>query len=267
MIEVGRRKKVRDQGKGLTRYTLVLLPGLDGTGTLFSRLVSEVSPNLDIQIIAYPPRAFLSYAELVARLPEIVPKDRELIIVAESFSTPLAVKFAATHPQMLAGMVLCAGFVTPPVICPRLLRILARPLVFRLSWLGVMMEYFLLGADAPQDIRDAVRQAIRQVDPLVLARRLQAVLGCDARNDLTHVDVPILYMQAEEDHLVPSSCFEEIRSLRPSVTLASVAAPHLILQRQPGQAAEAIVRFRDRLDGEDRTGSAEGRELHQRWPD
>ena len=44
--------------------TLVLLPGLDGTGDLFTNFVSALPSNLDARIVRYPADRFVSYAEL-----------------------------------------------------------------------------------------------------------------------------------------------------------------------------------------------------------
>jgi hypothetical protein len=44
----------------VTLDTLVLLPGLDGTGTLFGDLISELPPTLKVNIARYPTDRFLS---------------------------------------------------------------------------------------------------------------------------------------------------------------------------------------------------------------
>jgi hypothetical protein len=69
----------------LTLDTLVLLPGLDGTGTLFADLISELPPTLSINIARYPTDRFLSYSDLVLCVKEVVPSS-PFLLVAESFS-------------------------------------------------------------------------------------------------------------------------------------------------------------------------------------
>src|ERR1700719_1226395 len=101
-------------GEGLTPNTLVLLPGLDGTGMLFGDLIGELPPTQTVNIARYPTDRFLSYAELVSCVREIIPSN-PFLLVAESFSTPLAAMLAATRPPNLAGLILCAGFVTNPI--------------------------------------------------------------------------------------------------------------------------------------------------------
>ena len=228
----------------MTLNTLVLLPGLDGTGTLFADLISELPPTLSVHIAKYPTQRFLSYPELIPCVHEAVPKGTPFVLVAESFSTPLAARFAAARPPNLAGLVMCAGFITNPVRGWSLLtKLLARSLFFRLAPPDLVLEHFLIGASPPDDLAASVLQALRLVSPGVLARRVRAVLECDAREDLARTEVPLLYIQAEDDRLLPAKCFGEVQRARQDAVLVSVPAPHLVFQREPRKAAEVILRF------------------------
>jgi pimeloyl-[acyl-carrier protein] methyl ester esterase len=222
----------------------VLLPGLDGTGTLFADLISELPPTLSVKIARYPTQQFLSYSELVPYVQELVSNSGPFLLVAESFSTPLAASLAATHPPNLAGLVMCAGFITNPAGSWSLLvRALARPLLFRLSPPSWVLELFLIGTNPPSALEAGVRQALQLVNPGVLAWRVREVLDCDAREDLARTESPIMYIRAEGDRLVRVESFREIRRLRPDTKLASLRGPHLLLQSEPRKAAETIMRF------------------------
>ena len=37
-----------------SKMTIVLLPGLDGTGTLYQQLAQQLAPDFELQVIAYP---------------------------------------------------------------------------------------------------------------------------------------------------------------------------------------------------------------------
>lgn len=227
----------------MTVDTLVLLPGLDGTGVLFADLIAKLPPTLRVNIARYPADRFLSYSELVSCVKEIIPSS-PFLLVAESFSTPLGAKLAATRPPNLAGLILSAGFITNPIGGWALVvKVLARPWLFRLTPPGFALEHFLVGASPPNALEAGVRQALRLVNPGVLAGRVRAVLDCDAREDLARTEIPMMYIQAESDRLVRAECFREVQRLRPDTVLASIPGPHLVLQREPEKAAEAIVRF------------------------
>ncbi|HLW99004.1 MAG TPA: alpha/beta hydrolase [Candidatus Acidoferrales bacterium] len=228
--------------------TLLLLPGLEGTGTLFADLVAELPPRFKIIVARYPTDRFLSYPELIPFVQEMFPESSPFVIVAESFSTPLAVMLAAKHPANLAGLILCAGFVTSPLgLWSSLARPLVRPMLFRKAPPRLVHKYYSTGFSPPGDLEARVRAANRQVDPGVMAGRVREVLDCDARKELAGVEVPFLYIQGEGDHLVRAKCFEEIRRIRPDAKLARIAAPHLVLQREPRRSAEIICEFIDSI--------------------
>jgi pimeloyl-ACP methyl ester carboxylesterase len=222
----------------------VLLPGLEGTGTLFANLVSELPPRINAIVARYPTERFLSYPELIPFVREMFPESSPFVIVAESFSTPLAVMLATKHPANLAGLILCAGFVTSPIgRWSPLARPLVRPMLFRMPPPSFVHKYYSTGFSPPGDLEARVRDANRQVDPGVMAARVREVLDCDARKELAGVEVPLLCIQGEDDHLVRPKYFLEIRRIRPNAKLATIAAPHLVLQREPRKSAEIICEF------------------------
>ena len=223
---------------------LVLLPGMDGTGTLFADFVHALSDRFETEVVRYPSDKCLSYAELMNLVQAAAPVSEPFVILAESFSTPLAVQYAATHPPNLKGVVLCAGFVSSPVRgWRRFACSLLAPIAFLFPLSRLSAELFLVGRDAPHSLLTTVRSAISSARPKVLSGRLRCILACDVRNELVQITAPILYIQAQHDRLVHSPCLEEIRRIKPQVEVATIAGPHLILQREPQKAAAEVARF------------------------
>jgi pimeloyl-[acyl-carrier protein] methyl ester esterase len=223
---------------------LVLLPGMDGTGELFSGFITALPGTFEVVTVRYPTERYLPYSELEDFVRAACPISGPFMLVAESFSTPLAIQYAATSPANLAGIVLCTGFATSPVRgWRRFLGSLLAPLVFRLPLPNLAAKLWLVGHDAPTSLLTAVQGAISSVQPRVLVARLRAVLKCEVRADLDQIAVPILYLQAKGDRLVSASCLEDVRRIKPQVKVASLEGPHLLLQRQPQIAAEAVVEF------------------------
>jgi pimeloyl-ACP methyl ester carboxylesterase len=122
---------------------------------------------------------------------------------------------------------------------------LARPLFFRFRPPDFVHEYFIVGSGAPEGLKLAVRHTVRSVNAEVFAKRARAVIDCDARQEICQVKVPILYLQAKEDRLVGRECLDEIKRLHPETISFSIRAPHLLLQREPREAARAITQFLD----------------------
>jgi pimeloyl-[acyl-carrier protein] methyl ester esterase len=217
---------------------------MDGTGELFSEFIAALPETFEAVAVGYPTERYLSYAELKNFVRAACPVSEPYMLVAESFSTPLAIQYAATNPANLEGLVLCAGFATSPVKgWRRFLGSLLAPLVFRIPLPNLAARFWLVGADAPTSLLTAVHHAISSVQPDVLAGRLRAVLASDVRGAVGEIVVPVLYIRAEQDRLVSALCVEELRQIRPEMSVAVLAGPHLLLQRRPLRAAEAVVRF------------------------
>jgi len=89
--------------------TLVLLPGMDGTGLLFEGFVSALGRELEVRVIAYPSTGALGYAELESHVREALPTRGEYVVLGESFSGPIAISIAAPRPAGLVGVILCAS--------------------------------------------------------------------------------------------------------------------------------------------------------------
>jgi pimeloyl-[acyl-carrier protein] methyl ester esterase len=223
---------------------LVLLPGLDGTGQLFADFLAALPVTLIATVVSYPPERFLSYADLLPFVSAAAPRAEPFALLAESFSTPIALRYAVTNPPNLAAVVICAGFVFKPIGgWSWIVKRVAKPWIFRLRPPRRILEDFLIGSNAPQALIQKLRQALRIVSPAVLSRRVREALDCDARNDLARTTVPIMYMQAAHDRLLAEYCRTEIFRMRPDITCAVVQGPHLILQREPQKAANLVATF------------------------
>jgi pimeloyl-ACP methyl ester carboxylesterase len=236
--------KLGDKESIASELKLVLLPGMDGTGQLFSDFIEVLPKTLETVTVRYQTNRCLSYSELENFVREACSISGPFILLAESFSTPLAIQYAASNPVNLVGLVLCAGFATSPVIGWRqLLGRLLGPLLFRIPLPNLAAKFWLVGPDAPPSLLVKVRAVVSSVLPIVLASRLRAVLGCNVRAELGQVAVPILYIQASQDRLVRASCLEEIRQIKPQIAVTVLDGPHLLLQREPRKAAEIIANF------------------------
>lgn len=217
---------------------------MDGTGRLFKSFIEAFPPGLETVTVQYPADDSLSYPELENFVQAACPISGPFVLLAESFSTPLAIKYAASNPENLEGLVLCAGFATSPVRSwRRFLGSLLAPLMFQVPLPNLAAKLWLVGPDAPPSLLAAVRSAVSSVQSKVLAARLRAVLRCDVRAELGRVAVPILYIQAKQDHLVSASCLEELRRVKPQMCVAELEGPHLLLQRESYKAAEVVTRF------------------------
>src|SRR5262245_4480100 len=90
---------------------ILLFPGLDGTGRLFDRFIAAAPADLSLSSIPLPIDV-LSYEGLVERFLSTIPIDENIILLAESYSGPLAVRLAERRRP--GALVFCNSFVSAP---------------------------------------------------------------------------------------------------------------------------------------------------------
>lgn len=221
---------------------LVLLPGLDGTGTLFTGFVEALGEEIESIVVRYPSDVCLSYSELVAFVSDKLPVDQPFVLLGESFSGPIAIQIAAQRPNGLAGVVLCATFATSPVTGTSVLAFLSSLVspTFVPAW---ALSLALLGRWSKPELLDQVQQAVSGVQSSVLGGRVQEIGRIDVTSILNTIEVPVLYMQAKNDRLVGSSSFHKICTALPSIEHVVLDGPHCLLQACPNEAAAAVLPF------------------------
>src|SRR5262245_1161350 len=178
--------------------TLVLLPGMDGTGKLFQPFREALGDRFSSSALSYPTDQCLSYEELEARVVPRLPTESPYVLLAESFSGPLAISIASRKPSGLRGVILCAYFVSRPA--PRWLAGFAR--VFQLGVSPALLQSLLMSSDSRPSLVEMVSESVRSVRTDVLKQRLQEVLRVDLRQCLRACDVPLLYIMGTRDRML-----------------------------------------------------------------
>lgn len=229
------------------RLLLLLLPGLDGTGRLFSTFVEALPETIEPQIISLPREGGAGYEDLVACVREHLPSHRPFALLGESFSGPLAIRLAAEQPASLVALILVASFHRKPVV--RWLAGLRRLAPLALSrppptW---ATRRLLAGDDAPSELATTFRNAVRENAPSVLGARVRAALDEDATEAFAACRVPILYLGGARDRLLRRTIPSELKRLQPALEVQLLDAPHLVLQRRPVAAARIVSRFLARI--------------------
>ena len=223
-------------------HPIILLPGLDGTAKLFDRFLAVAPSHLSITPVALPSEK-LTYGELADAVDTALPSG-PIVVIAESFSGPLAITLAARRP--IAGLVFCNSFIVAPQ--SRLFRLLFPPIMFKLPPPLWLLRRYMLGSDADDALVRRVAEVVASVPAAVLASRLECVLGVNEVAAFAQTTAPALYLQGTADRLVPESALQQMAALRP-VTTARLIGPHLLLQTNPTGAWEAILPFLDSLPG------------------
>lgn len=221
--------------------TVVLLPGLDGTGLLLEDFKTALEHFCAVKLITYPTRDPLSYDQLLPLIKAELPAG-DFIAVGESFSGPLALRLALDAPPGLRGIVLGASFARLDLPLKSVLAGLAAFVpAHRIP--GQVLAFALLGRSATPERRSRLAAALSGVSAEVLAARVKSALDVDLMSDMRRLALPLLYLKASADRLIPSSAARSMAAAAPGMTIQEIAAPHFLFQTAPEACAQAIRRF------------------------
>lgn len=222
--------------------TIVLLPGMDGTGSLFAPFISALGNDFNFVTVRYPATVGLGYTELEEIAKQSLPIHGNFIILGESFSGPIAVSLASKNPRGLVGLVLCSTFIRNPRPGLKRFRVVSDFLPVKLTP-AFIYSYFLLGRAATPLLKSSIVAAVSQVSGTVFRARLRAVLSVDVSAKMKLVRVPALYLRALQDRLVPPAASSYVTSVHSDTQVISVDAPHFLLQVASEEAASVIKKF------------------------
>ncbi|HML27532.1 MAG TPA: alpha/beta fold hydrolase [Hyphomicrobium sp.] len=218
---------------------IVLLPGLDGTGDLFDRLAARLTPDLAVNIVRYPQDPSLGYAGYAEIVRNVIGK-RQVFLLGESFSGPVAVRVATQLGRQIEGVVLAATFVKNP--WPGCL-IRRAALVDPRSTPPNIRNAILMGAYADPELARKVEEIVGALSRSVRAARLRAVAEVDVRTDFAHLTCPILVLHGRGDWLARKSPIQRAVCERGRARMIVIPGAHMLLQTRSAEAAAEIIHF------------------------
>lgn len=222
--------------------TLLLLPGMDGTGELFEPFVAALRGEFKVVVMRYPAQSQLAYNDLESRARAAIPAEGPYAILGESFSGPIAMSLAAGASPRLKGLILCCSFACNPRPGLYGLRSLVHWLPIAGAPLGLVSQ-LLLGRFSTPALRSMLVKSVKQLPAPTLRARLRAVLEVDVTDKLPMISAPVLYLRATRDRLVPPAAAMLVARLRPGTTITDLESPHFLLQSVPSEAAAAVRAF------------------------
>lgn len=230
------------------RRHLVLLPGLDGTGSLFAPLLSVLPEEFIPVVITYPKDKMLYYNQLFPYIREIMPWGKPYILLAESFAGPMALKFAAEQRENIDAIVLCSAFfskIAPP--SRSWTSFFTKEKWFENATPGSAVKQLVTGGVCEPALLSAIKSAINSVRPEVLSHRIRLMFETDVTAALKEVTAPILCLAGSQDKLGSAQAMEMLFKIKPNTACVTLDTSHLVLQTKPREAIEAIQKFLQQL--------------------
>lgn len=216
---------------------LVLLPGLDGTGKLFSPLIKELPSSIEVQVITYDLHKEQTYNELIKYVTSNLPQE-EYILLAESFSGPIAYKIALTQPKQLKSLILVATFIENPR--PFLLKLIPANKLFAFPIPTIIARIFLLGFSANSETLALFKKTLDTVSPNLIAYRLKEIAQLEPNPNPNKINLKTTYIQASNDRLVLNKSLKSLQKVCDDINIVTITGGHLILQANPIECAKIV---------------------------
>lgn len=236
------RDQVPPAARAAEETTLVLLPGLDGTGLVFEPLLEHLSGEIAARVVRYPDERPMSFQEHIDYVRGQLPAEGPFVLLAESFSGPVGLQLLAEPPRNLRGVILVATFARyPSPFVLDLARWLPQRPLLKLFASTLCSRLLCLGG-APSEAVQLFRRALLSVRLSVLSRRLQILAELPPPPD-TRFAGPCLYLQPRHDRLVPPRAAAELQRYLPQLRVEQLGGPHIILLARPAAGAALIGDF------------------------
>ena len=210
--------------------TIVLVPGMDGTGKLFYRQIPLLARSH--QVVTYALRdAASSMDALVDDLAQIINRvaaDRQAVVLGESFGGALALSFAVARPELVRRLVILNSF---PYFAPQWRLRMARAALTTLPWgtMSLVRRMTAFRLHSPHTHRTEIRRFMELTEQATregYLGRLKLLTRYDVRARLSDLRMPTLYLAAECDHLVPSVSQAKYMAARTPGSTMRVLAGH-----------------------------------------
>lgn len=188
---------------------LIYIPGMDGTGLLFyrqARLLAHRFRVITFRLRDEAPDMATLVADVITQLNRAVPDGTPAIVVGESFGGALAMRFALAHPERVRRLVILNSFAR---ITPKIKLYAGITGLHLVPWRTMQIVRRLTASRLQSKHTHA--EEIKRFLMLTAAttrigylNRLRILTQYDIRDDLASLNMPTLFLAADQDHLIPS---------------------------------------------------------------
>jgi len=227
--------------------SLILLPGLDGTGSLFEPLLRHLPEWIKPIVVSYPENQPYGYKELINIVTRSLPDDIDFVLLGESFSGPLSIMIAGQRPKRLIGLILCATFAKKPFrFLPSWAGYFSISPIY-LLWPATIKLRAILTRGKYKDLAQMALKAIKSVKPEVISARVKAIFNVNVESELEQINIPMLYLKSRKDYLIKKHNAEAIKRLKYDMDVIDIDTQHFLLQLEPVRSAVEITKFIEKI--------------------
>lgn len=227
-----------------TTKHLVLLPGLDGSGILFQPLLEQCFLHEQYTVITYPTDRHIPYSELADYIIDKLPENKDLVLLGESYSGPVAIQLSVRAEVNIVSLILVATFSHYPMNVLKFMSLwLPYKYLLQLPIPDMVLKYVCFDKHVDIKILELLKKSLLITPTNIMARRMSEGIRIDVREELKELQIPCIYIKAKDDRLVSTRATDEIKKINNSVTVIEIDGPHFILQTRIKECCAVIKKL------------------------
>jgi len=216
---------------------IILLPGLDGTGLLFERMIEEIPSDLNIEVVSYDSIKAVSYPEQAAEIAEIF-RGKDIFIVGESYSGRVAYELCQRSSINVCGIVFLASFISRPSSFSRFSTIIPTAFLKPNPLSKFLLYLFGFNMTGGLENVNPVFASLQKADKRKLKIRLRNI--AQLVKPIVNVECPVTYIRPNTDLLVSDKSVKFLASMCSNFTQVKVNGGHFIAQSHPATCVKII---------------------------
>ena len=216
---------------------IILLPGLDGTGSLFDELIKNLDEDNEVEVISYEDisgEIFIDQAKEIA----MRVTDMDVLLVGESYSGRVAYELNQLLGSRVRAIVFIASFISSPSFLSKFAVLLPVALLKQNFLSTYLLKVFGFNGKASQKQTDSVFNSLRMANRPKLKARLKNIAALS--NPANTIDCHVTYIRPTRDLLVGKRSVNNLESICSRFHITSVSGGHFIAQSAPVACAKVI---------------------------
>jgi len=209
---------------------VLLIPGMDGTGKLFSPLLDELPNGLDTQVVCLNDLITQNPIEQALEIASLIGSE-EVIILSESYSGYIAYHLSLLPNLNIKHVIFAASFLENPTWLSRLNKLLPLNLVRSDVIPDIALSSVLFAQRNNKKLVNLFSSSLKLINNSTLRHRLKVIANLVRPSD--SLSVPCTYVQASNDYLVSNKSVDVFKELCININVVKANGGHFIVQSNP----------------------------------
>jgi pimeloyl-ACP methyl ester carboxylesterase len=217
---------------------IILLPGMDGTGHLFSALIAHLPHDIQIDVICLNEIEGVSFQAQAREISHKIGAEA-IFLVAESYSGRIAYELCGLLGHQIRTVVFVASFITAPGWLSKLAAFIPQKLL-NISYIpNVFFNYLCFSGFGNDKSIYSVRKSVGSVSRTLIKQRLINM----AKLQIPHLayNLNAIYIRPTCDRLVSVNALNDVRKIFRNLQVQTVIGGHFIAQSNPEECAKIIL--------------------------